>query len=106
VTAGEIPARRRTFFRSTGANAPKDCFSKDAVKDVIAMVHTQHDPAKKDHPGMSFFAQTLIVLLVIALLLLLVLFADTYLHDIGKDWSDSTLVKMIMERREAIPLFE
>ncbi len=70
------------------------------------MVHTQHDPAKKDHPGMSFFAQTLIVLLVIALLLLLVLFADTYLHDIGKDWSDSTLVKMIMERREAIPLFE
>ena len=70
------------------------------------MVPSQHAPVKKDRPGLSFFAQTLIVLLVIALLLLLVLFADTYLHDIGKDWSHSTLVKMILERREAVPLFE
>ena len=37
---------------------------------------------------------------------IVVLVADTYLHDIGKDWSHSTLVKMIMERREVVPLFE
>ncbi len=70
------------------------------------MVHTQHAPVKQDRPGMSFFAQMLIVLVVLALLLLLVLVADTYLHDIGKDWSDSTFVKMILERREVVPLFE
>ena len=96
----------RICFRSPGADAPEGCFPKDAVKDVIAMVPSQHAPVKKDRPGISFFARTLIVLLVIALLLLLVLFADTYLHDIGKDWSHSTLVKMILERREVLPLFE
>lgn len=70
------------------------------------MVASQHASVKKDRPGLSLFAQTLIVLLVVALLLLLVLVADTYLHDIGKDWSHSTFVKMILERREAVPLFE
>lgn len=80
-------------------------FFKNAVKDVIAMA-PPHAPVKHDRPGMSFFAQMLIVLLVLALLLLLVLVADTYLHDIGKDWSHSTLVKMILERREVVPLFE
>ncbi len=70
------------------------------------MVPSQRAPVKQDRQGMPFFAQMLIVLVVIALLLLLVLVADTYLHDIGKDWSHSTFVKMILERREAVPLFE
>lgn len=50
--------------------------------------------------------QALLVLAVVASLMALVRFADVFLRDIGKDWSHSTLVKMIIERREPVPIFE
>ncbi len=62
---------------------------------------------KKGRKELSLAEQVLIVLLVVATLMLLVLFVDIFLDDVGKDWSQSTLVKMIIERRGgAIPLFE
>jgi hypothetical protein len=78
-----------------------------AVEDVITMKQNEDASRKKGRKELSLAEQVLIVLLVVATLMLLVLFVDIFLDDVGKDWSQSTLVKMIIERRGgAIPLFE
>jgi PAS domain S-box-containing protein len=77
-----------------------------AREEAIEPGHPGHAPRKKSRGTISFMKQAKIVLAVVASLMAPVRFADVFLLDIGKDRSHSTLVKMIIERREPVPLFE
>ncbi len=50
--------------------------------------------------------QTLILVLCAGLLVAFLIVGELLYKDVGFDWSESTLVKMIIERRTGIPFFD
>lgn len=62
------------------------------------------DPRRRIHPRPPYLRQFLAVLAVAVLALVLVVVIDKYSHP-GKGWTDTLLVRMIVERRLILPFF-
>lgn len=62
-------------------------------------------PPKRRKEGPSLLMQFLIVFCVIVLSLLFVIAIDKYTHP-GRDWSDTLLLRMMVERRLSKPYFK
>ena len=84
----------------------KISFSRDVIKVTQSTYVERKRKKARRALIIKLIKQTLLLILIAIFLIFFLIVGELLYKDVGFDWSESTLVKMIIERRTGIPAFD